>query len=236
MSKAGMTNRGVFIAGTDTEIGKTHITCLMLRQFRRAGINAVGMKPVASGMELVEGQWRNDDVEKIWQASERQIERTLVNQFAFEPFIAPHVAAARVGEVISIDPVHDAYTALQAQADIIIVEGAGGLMTPLNEQQTFVDLAGQLGLGVVLVVGIRLGCINHALLTQQAMLSAGLDCLGWVANYPQQDTPESPETIDSLRARLTAPMLGVIPWDKSGNAVQEIDLGWSGLFSGQENN
>lgn len=229
-----MTAKGVFIAGTDTEIGKTHITCLMLRQLRRAGINAVGMKPVASGLQMVEGRWCNEDVEKIWQASQGQVERPLLNQYAYEPFIAPHVAAARAGEVISLGPIHDAYRTLQAQADIVIVEGAGGLMTPLNERQTFIDLVKQLALDVVLVVGIRLGCINHALLTQQAMRSAGLNCLGWVANYPQETTPESRETLDSLQARLKAPMLGVIPWGESGNAVQEFDLGWTGLLSGQK--
>ena len=217
--------KDLFITGTDTEVGKTYITCQMLRQYRAAGMNAIGMKPVASGMQEVDGRQVNDDIEQIVRASDEVMDRDLVNQYAFRPFIAPHLAAAEVGESISIAAIAAAYAKLATDSDRVIVEGAGGLMTPLNEADTFVDLVQRLGLDVVLVVAIRLGCINHALLTQQVMRSANISFVGWVANYPDSRQKRDLNIEESLQGRLNAPLLGVLPWSAVGDESGVLDLG-----------
>ena len=224
-----MNTRGLFVAGTDTEVGKTFVTCQMIRQLRHAGIPTLGMKPVASGMQLIDGEWRNQDIDEIQQACNGEVAPELLNQYAYEPFIAPHLAAAQLGESISLDVIGRAYRELVGRCRFVVVEGAGGLMTPLNADQTFADLAIGLELPVVLVVAIRLGCINHALLSQQVMQSMNIRFVGWVANYPEAGEPD--EGIEnSLVSRLDAPLLGVIPFDPSGNHVQELDSGWSEAF------
>ena len=133
--------RGIFIAGTDTEVGKTHVTCRLLKQLRGEAIDAVGMKPIASGMEIVEGRMANQDIEMIWQASGESLSRELINQYAYQPFIAPHLAAARQAEIITIDVIDRALAELEQRSDVVIIEGAGGLMTPINRNQTFLDLS-----------------------------------------------------------------------------------------------
>ncbi len=224
-----MVSKGLFIAGTDTEVGKTFVTCQMIRQLRHAGIPTLGMKPVASGMQQQDGKWLNEDIEKIQQACNGEAPAKLLNQYAYEPFIAPHLAAAQAGESISVDVIYRAYHELAARARVVLVEGAGGLMTPLNADQTFMDLAVRLQLDVVLVVAIRLGCINHALLTQQAMQSTNLNFVGWVANYPLAGKAD--EAVEkSLISRLDAPLLGVVPNDPEHDNVQELDLGWLKSF------
>ena len=216
--------KGLFITGTDTEVGKTYVTCQLIRQYRRAGVEAVGMKPVASGLREVAGRWQNEDIEQIWQAADGVVERELINQFAFRAFIAPHLAAAQVDEPINMSKIIQAYQQLQACAQLVVVEGAGGLLTPLNESQSFVDLAQALKLDVILVVAIRLGCINHALLTQQAILGSGLSFAGWVANYPAAESARELAIEKSLDARLSAPLMAVMPWCSPGDLPEGLDL------------
>ena len=217
-------SKGLFIVGTDTEVGKTYVTCQLIRQYRRAGVDAVGLKPVASGMQEVDGQWINEDIEQIWQASDEVVSRELINQYAFTPFIAPHLAAAEAGELISLQKLEDGYARLAERAELVIVEGAGGLMTPLNDSETFVDLIQQLDVGVVLVVAIRLGCINHALLTQQAMQSANIRFVGWVANYPAAGLCADTQIETTLKKRLSAPCLGVLSYGESAYQTPSLDM------------
>ena len=219
-----MQAKGLFIAGTDTGVGKTYAACQIIRQYRRVGVGAVAMKPIASGMTEVYGQWLNEDVEQISLAAEGIVNRELVNQYAFRPFIAPHLAAAEAGGPISLKIIADAYTQLASRAELVIVEGAGGLMTPLNDRQTFVELIQQLQLEVVLVVAIRLGCINHALMSQQVMLSANIKFSGWIANYPHKNMPADIEIEESLKKRLHAPLLGVLPFFETPSAGEMLDL------------
>lgn len=202
--------RGCFVTGTDTEIGKTLITCALLHACRRHGLTAVGMKPVAAGSMLREGRLVNDDVEAIVAASSIQADRTLMNPYSFSQPVAPHIAAA--AENVSIDPARilDCYRQLAAQADIVIVEGVGGFRVPLGDGFDTADLARRLGLPVMLVVGLRLGCINHALLAAEAIRARGLVLAGWVANQIDPAMRHVDENIAALEGRLDAPRLGYV--------------------------
>ena len=216
--------KGIFIAGTDTGVGKTYVTCHLLEQYRALGVNAAGMKPVASGMSMKDGRWANEDVELIWQASGQAFPRQLINQYVYQPFIAPHLAAKQSGELIALAPVEQSFWQLEELADVVIVEGAGGLMTPINDHQTYVELARALELQVILVVAIRLGCINHALLTQQVLQQSKIPFAGWVANYTEAEEL-MPEVVRSLEDRLNAPLLGVLPWNRRGDSSVDLNLG-----------
>ena len=196
-----------FVTGTDTGVGKTAITCGLLRAFARAGRRAVGMKPVAAGSE--NGRW--EDVERHRAASGVTAPRTLVNPLAFDPPIAPHIAAEAANRPLLIEPLVAAYRELRTYADVVVIEGAGGFMVPLNARETSADLARALAAPVVLVVGMRLGCLSHALLTQEAILSRGLALAGWVANVLVPDMPYLERNIATLDERLRAPRLGTVP-------------------------
>lgn len=197
-----------FVTGTDTEVGKTVVTAGLLRAFGRAGHGAVGMKPVAAGSE--EGRYA--DVERHRAAGNRAAPARLVNPYAFEPPIAPHVAAALAGVEIRIETIVAAHRELTGHADVMVVEGAGGFMIPLNDRETGADLVSALGIPVILVVGMRLGCLNHALLTQEAVLSRGLALAGWVANVIEPGMPHLDRNVETLVGRLQGPLLGVIPY------------------------
>lgn len=214
----------IFVAGTDTGVGKTHVTCRILRRLREQGINAAGAKPVASGMQSVNGEWLNEDIQAICEAAGSQFGPELINQYRYKPYIAPHIAAAERGETIDMGVIMDGFRRLAARAELVVVEGAGGLMTPLNERHTFLHLMRRLNLPVILVVAIRLGCINHALLAQQGLESAGIPLLAWVANYPAADTVRDIAVEESLVSRLNAPLLGVIPWSSASVNVEMADL------------
>lgn len=207
--------RSFFVAGTDTGVGKTWVTCRLLRQLREGGVNAAGMKPVASGAEMVGGALVNADVAAITRAHEGGFDSALVNQYLYRPAIAPHIAAARCGEAIDAARIQRQYRRLGGQADMVIVEGAGGLLTPLNAHESMLDLARLLGLPVVLVVAVRLGCINHALLSQAALAAAGVELRAWVANYAVAGGRDK-DIEASLRARIPAPLLGVSLWRWGG--------------------
>jgi dethiobiotin synthetase len=175
------------------------------------------MKPVAAGREG--DRW--EDVEKLCVAGTQQAPRQLVNPYAFEPPIAPHIAAELDSVEIQIDTIADAHRKLSRMADVVVVEGAGGFMIPLNARETTADLATTLGLPVVLVVGMRLGCLNHALLTRSAITAAGLACTGWVANCMVPEMPHLARNIVSLEERLGCPRLGTVPY-RPGITAAEV--------------
>ena len=174
--------KALFITGTDTSVGKTHVACQLMREYVALGYKVIGMKPVAAGCELVNGQWVNDDVLKLEAASNVKAPRELINPYSFKEAVAPHIAAEKAGIEINIDVIKQAFQALSKLADIVIVEGAGGFLVPLNDQQSMADLPAALDIPVILVVGMKLGCINHSLLTVEAIKVRGLSLHGWVAN------------------------------------------------------
>jgi|SRR5450830_738743 len=201
-----------FVTGTDTGVGKTLIASALVYQFAQQGLQAVGMKPVAAGCELIDGQLVNEDVTQLIAASNVQAPHQLVNPYAFTPPIAPHIAGQQVGETISLDTIAEAFVQLGELADVVIVEGAGGFCVPLNDSATMADLAVKLDIPVVLVVGMRLGCINHALLTAEAIQSRGLKLAGWIANQLDTEMAVFEENIASLKLRIHSPYLGLVSW------------------------
>jgi dethiobiotin synthetase len=198
--------RGFFVTGTDTGVGKTLVACALLHAFAARGRSALGMKPIAAGRE----DGRFHDVAALVAASSVEAPAEWINPYAFDPPIAPHIAAARAGLRIEFNVITSAYAGLAAMADVVVVEGAGGYMIPLNDQATSADLARMLALPVVLVVGMRLGCLNHALLTRRAIAQSGLVCAGWVANCLEPAMPALAENIATLVRLLDAPCLGEI--------------------------
>ena len=200
--------RGLFVTGTDTGVGKTLLACALLHAFARGGKSVVGMKPVAAGRE--DGRWA--DVDALAGASTVRASAKLVNPYAFEPAIAPHLAAELAGSRIEIEAIARACDALRRQAELVVVEGVGGFMVPLNARETGADLARRLALPVVLVVGMRLGCLNHALLTRSQIGACGLRCAGWVANCIIPELPHLDGNIRALEQRLDCPLLGVVPF------------------------
>ncbi|MEN9724890.1 MAG: dethiobiotin synthetase [Pseudomonadota bacterium] len=201
-----------FITGTDTDVGKTYIASALVRYFVQQGQTAVGMKPIAAGCEKINGALRNADVSALLAASNLAARLEDVNPYAFESAIAPHIAAEQVGVTVSLSKIKHAFDTLQLQADVVIVEGAGGFRVPINPEQTMADLAAQLNLPVIMVVGIRLGCINHALMTAGSIKAAGLNLAGWVANRIDPDMPALAENIQTLKAMIKAPCIADVNW------------------------
>ncbi|AEJ02528.1 Dethiobiotin synthetase [Nitrosomonas sp. Is79A3] len=213
-------SKGFFVTGTDTGIGKTTVSCALLHAFAAQGKKVIGMKPVAAGSE--NGQWM--DVEHLLVASNVSVSRQQINPYAFDPPISPHVAAQQSGTEIDLLVIHHAYQQLSAKADLVIVEGAGGFLVPINQHQTGADLARALNLPVILVVGMRLGCLNHALLTAQAIQAAGLTLAGWVANCIDPQMEVIAENIATLEQRLDCPLLGVLPFSKKEDVGEISNL------------
>ena len=171
-----------FITGTDTGVGKTHVACKLIRQYVSQGHKVVGMKPVAAGCDLVDGEWVNDDVLKLEAASNVKAPRALTNPYSFKEAVAPHIAAELAGVEIKLEVLKQAFEALSELADIVIVEGAGGFLVPISDQRTLADFVVSLNIPVLLVVGIKLGCINHTLLTVEAIKARNCEFYGWIAN------------------------------------------------------
>jgi dethiobiotin synthetase len=203
---------GLFVTGTDTGVGKTLAACALLHRLRARGLRAVGMKPVAAGVERTPQGLVNGDVVALRNASSWAAPLDQVNPYCFELPVAPHLAAAAVGIRIEIAPIKQAFAALRTGADAIVVEGVGGFLVPLNDRDDAGDLAVALSLPVVLVVGMRLGCLNHALLTQHAIAARSLPMAGWIANSIDPAMARFDENLQALRERLAAPLLGVIPY------------------------
>ncbi len=204
-----------FITGTDTGVGKTLISCALLHAFAAQGQRVVGMKPVAVGCD---DDGHNQDVEQLQAASNVLVSYGQINPYSFQNPIAPHIAAQNAGVRIDFARILTSYHELVSQADVVIVEGVGGFRVPLNNKQDIADLALQLGLPVILVVGMRLGCLNHALLTASAIEACGLKCVGWVANMLDADMLAVQANIVALQQRLVAPLLGVVPWQSQPDA------------------
>lgn len=210
-----------FVTGTDTGVGKTRVSCALLRAFAARGLRAAGMKPVAAGCEAPAGCGMVcDDVERLRAAGNVEAPAEWVNPYAFLPPVAPHLAAAQSGVEIDLDTLAAAFSRLGALADVVIVEGVGGWRVPLNPREDTADLARRLGLPVILVVGMRLGCLNHALLTAQSVAACGLPLAGWVANRIDPHMPLFDENVQALRERLTAPLLGVLPYQGDADAAR----------------
>ena len=203
-----MSGKGYFITGTDTGVGKTLICCALLHRIAAAGKTAIGMKPVACGAVRGATGLVNDDVVSLRAAGNVEAPPARVNPYCFEPPIAPHLAAEQAGVVIELQIILDSYRDLSATADIVIVEGVGGFRVPLNRGEDTADLAQRLGLPVILVVGIRLGCLNHALLTAHAIRAQGLTLAGWIANRIDPAMAAAERNVAALAERLPAPLLG----------------------------
>ena len=199
---------GYFITGTDTEVGKTLVSCALLLHLRKQHARVVGMKPVAAGT-TPEGD--NEDAQALRAAGSIRVPRELDNPYCLPLPMSPHLAARAAGQRIEVNVLVDRYRQLAKQADAVVVEGAGGFHVPLNDTETGADLAQALGLPIVLVVGLRLGCLNHALLTQEAILSRGLEIAGWVANRIDPQMPAQDDNIATLRDRLKAPLWADVP-------------------------
>lgn len=196
-----------FVTGTDTGVGKTHVACKLIAAYVAQGYKVIGMKPVAAGCELVDGVWVNEDVLKLEAVSNVQAPRELINPYSFKEAIAPHIAAEKVGVEINIEVIQQAFNKLRDIADIVIVEGAGGFLVPLNATQSMADLAVTLNIPVILVVNMKLGCINHSLLTVEAIKARNLTLHGWVANRLDQNMHALVENEVALAQRIQAPKL-----------------------------
>lgn len=205
-----MKTQGVFVTGTDTGVGKTYASAMLLRAHRANGFRAIGMKPIASGCrETVDGL-HNEDADALLAESDPKPLYALCNPFALPRAIAPHLAAREAGLEITIEPVATAYRQLAAMADRLVVEGVGGWAVPLSATLMQADLVRALALPVVLVVGVRLGCINHALMSARAILTDGCVLTAWIANRIDPAMAAADANIETLRERIPAPLLGVI--------------------------
>jgi dethiobiotin synthetase len=198
-----------FITGTDTGVGKTLASCALLHGFAAQGKSVVGMKPVAAGCA---DDSQHEDVRQLRAASNVLASGGQINPYCFVQAVAPHLAARFVGIRINFARIVESFSELNAQADVVIVEGVGGFRVPLNDEQDSADFAVQLGLPVILVVGMRLGCLNHALLTAEAIAARGLTLAGWVANVPEAGMAMLNENIAALQQRIHAPLLGIVPY------------------------
>ncbi|MDP8566656.1 dethiobiotin synthase [Methylophilus aquaticus] len=208
--------RHFFVTGTDTGVGKTTVTVHLMQRLVAQGLSVIGMKPVASGCEWIDGVWQNEDVRHLTAAANVAAPPEIINPYCFAPHIAPHIAAAQAGVEIEFKVIQNAYVQLKTLADVVIVEGAGGLLVPLSPaQHTMVDLIQSLRMPALMVVGMRLGCINHALLTAHMLKQRGIPLCGWVANYidPQMSMPQ--ENLQTLITYLQQPPLLEVPFQES---------------------
>lgn len=208
----------LFITGTDTEVGKTFVTCRLMEAIRHQGFDVVGMKPIASGAHMVNGQLVNDDaLALIQQSSVAKSEAySVFNPNLYEPAIAPHIAAKLSSTPINFDKIESSMATFASyQPDFLMIEGAGGWRLPVNETELFSQWVAEKKMSVILVVGMRLGCINHALLTAQAISNDGLNLVGWVANCIDETMRYQSDNIDVLCEHIKAPLLGVVPYMKT---------------------
>ncbi len=206
-----------FITGTDTEIGKTQVTCALLAQAAHQGLRAAALKPVAAG---VDGSGHNEDVLRLMRSANVSLPRETVNPWLLKDPLSPHIAARRAGMEITTAPIIECFHAACAQTDLLLVEGVGGLYAPLSDTLGQPDLIRELDIPVILVVGLRLGCLNHALLTMAALQQEGCRLAGWVGNRIDPDYQAAAENIDTLRQRINAPCLGILPFDPAATPTE----------------
>ncbi len=212
-----MSARGYFITGTDTAAGKTHAARLLVEALRLRGLRVAVMKPVAAG---IDADGMNEDVRLLMSASNVAAPLELVNPYCFAPAIAPHLAARLEDVSMQLEVIEQAYAQLAAQADVVVVEGAGGFLVPFNDGCGMDAIPLRLGLPVIMVVGLRLGCLNHALLTAEAIRARGLILAGWIANRIDPHMAAAADNLASLRSILRSPCLGEIPWQ--GDAAEDL--------------
>lgn len=201
--------KGYFITGTDTDVGKTWATIALMRFFKAQGSSVVGMKPVAAGCEWQDGQLKNEDALLIQNDGSVNLNYQQINPYAFEAAVSPHLAAK--GDEVDGGSILQAFNLIKQKADVVLVEGAGGWLVPLNDEYDIADLAKEMQLPVIMVVAIRLGCINHARLTYQAIVGSGCICAGWLAVCVDAEMAMQKENINTISNKITAPLLGVLP-------------------------
>lgn len=219
--------RAWFVAGTDTGVGKTHVACGLLQALARSGRTVAGMKPVASGCRMSEGGLRNADAEALRASSSLPFDYQDINPYAFAAATAPHLAARAAGVHVDINVICAHYQRLAAHVDDVVVEGVGGWRVPLGPRTSMVDVVQTLRLPVILVVGIRLGAINHALLTLESMARAGVDVRGWIANHIDPD-PLLAEYPSALQEMIDVPLLAEIPFVSPAATTHDAaSSGWS---------
>ena len=221
--------RGVFVTGTDTGVGKTLVSCALIHALKARGVDVAPMKPVAAGAAQVQGQWANSDSIALIEAAGWAPSRLPdVTPVLLRGAMAPHIAAQREGRCISLGPIREAFARLGENDAFLVVEGVGGFRVPLGKGLDSVDLARALALPVLLVVGLRLGCLNHALLTAAAIDAAGLKLAGWIANAIDPRMSAADENVAALEERLAAPLLGRLPFTAPPDAralARHLDLG-----------
>lgn len=203
-----------FIAGTDTDVGKTYVSVELIRSLVNKGERVAVMKPVAAGCERVQGEMKNGDALALMEASNLQQSYSEVNPFAYEQPVSPHIAAKISGSAIDLDLVFDTFQKIKGRSDSVLVEGAGGWLTPISESQSMADIAKKLDVPVILVVGIKLGCLNHAQLTARAIIEAGLPLAGWIANELDPEMPYLKDNLELLEHQIEAPLLAHISYTK----------------------
>ena len=207
-----MDRSGFFIAGTDTDIGKTVVSVALMQALQQRDLIVNAMKPIAAGCVNENGQLVNQDAQRLQAQCSSNLAMSAINTYAFEPAIAPHIAARDAQVTFDLDHIVSAFDELRRQSDLVIVEGIGGWCVPLDEKQTTVTLAQALNLPVILVVGMRLGCLNHALLTYDAITRANMDCVAWVANQVDPIMERAFDNLQALQQRLQCPCLAAIPY------------------------
>ena len=211
---------GLFVTGTDTDVGKTHVALGLMAALQARGLSVAPMKPVAAGAEPTPDGPRNGDALALRAQASIALPHELVNPVCLAPPIAPHIAAAEAGIELETGPLLRACREIEGRADVVLVEGAGGWLVPLNGRETLADLAVALDFPVVLVVGIRLGCINHALLSARAIRADGLRLAGWVANEIAPQSARIDENVASIDQRIDAPLLGRVPFAPQATATR----------------
>ncbi|MBS1188023.1 MAG: bioD [Burkholderiaceae bacterium] len=209
-----------FVTGTDTEIGKTLVSAALLHALTQCGLRAAGMKPIAAGAEWRDNAWHNEDADALAAAANVALPQALTTPYLLRTPASPHIAAALDGVVIDATHILDCYQRIALQADAVVVEGVGGFRVPLAENLDTSELAVQFGLPVVLVVGLRLGCISHALLTAEAIAARGLALAGWVANTIDPAMGFAADNVATIASRMKAPLLGVVPRLENASASQ----------------
>ena len=208
-----MTN--FFITGTDTGVGKTWFTVAFMAALKERGLNVMGMKPIATGAEKIKDRLINEDAKLIMQNCSQKVSYNLINPFVFELPIAPHVAAKHEGVVIELDQITKNYHLLKSMCNVLVVEGVGGWRVPVTNEHSLTDLVSKLNLSVILVVGMRLGCINHAILTAEAINADGINLCGWVSNHLDRVYSNSEETIETLKKRLHCPHIADLRYNSN---------------------
>lgn len=215
-------SRTLVVTGTDTDVGKTVVSCALLRMAKNQGVKAVGFKPVASGLTMDDDGLRNPDVRALQACAGIEVADHEINPYRFVEPVAPHLAAAQQGESVRLTRLAEAHAALAARAQLVVVEGAGGWLVPLNEDISFGGWVSQQGWPVLLVVGMRLGCINHALLSAEA-IHRRAPLVGWVANSLATPMPLLQENIAAIRRRLDVPCWGIVAPGAADTAMLDND-------------